>query len=118
MPGHGLLIQRYPPSFAPAGEPSSFTTCGTTPGNGFVAEPGLAVIAPGSPVIRIPPVSVCHQVYTIGIFSLPIFLWYHIQASGLIGSPTVPRTLMDDGSFFSTHFSPSFMSARMAVGAV
>src|SRR5512143_1899042 len=102
MPGQGLLMQRYPPSFTPAGEPSSFTTCGTTPGNGLVAEPGLAVIAPGSPVIRIPPVSVCHQVSTIGSFSWPTFLWYHIHASGLIGSPTDPRTLSEVSSCLAT----------------
>src|SRR5271169_635511 len=98
MPGQGLSIHRYPPSFALAGLPSSLTTSGTTPGNGLVADPGLAVIAPGRPVIKIPPVSVCHHVSTIGTFSLPMFLWYHIQASGLIGSPTVPKTLIDDKS--------------------
>ena len=31
-----------------------------------VAEPGFCAIAPGSGVIRMPPVSVCHQVSTIG----------------------------------------------------
>ena len=36
------------------------------------------------------PVSVCHQVSTIGQRSRPMFLWYHIHASGLIGSPTDP----------------------------
>jgi hypothetical protein len=33
----------------------------------------------------------CHQVSTIGHFSLPTTLLYHLHASGLIGSPTVPR---------------------------
>ena len=33
---------------------------------GSVAEPGLSAVAPGSGVIRMPPVSVCHQVSTIG----------------------------------------------------
>ena len=37
-----------------------------TPKNGSVAEPGLSRVAPGSGVIRMPPVSVCHQVSTIG----------------------------------------------------
>src|SRR2546422_6419146 len=31
-------------------------------GNGFVAEPGLRTVMPGSGVMRICPVSVCHQV--------------------------------------------------------
>ena len=39
---------------------------GCTPKNGLVAEPGLSSVAPGSGVIRMPPVSVCHQVSTIG----------------------------------------------------
>ena len=36
------------------------------PKNGSVAEPGLVGVAPGSGVIMMPPVSVCHQVSTIG----------------------------------------------------
>ena len=32
----------------------------------LVAEPGLSAVAPGSGLIRMPPVSVCHQVSTIG----------------------------------------------------
>ena len=76
------------------------------------------VIAPGSGVIRMPPVSVCHQVSTIGSFFLPTFLWYHIQASGLIGSPTEPSSRRLERSCFSTNFSPSRISARIAVGAV
>ena len=47
-------------------------------------------IAPGSGVIMIAPVSVCHQVSTIGQRSSPMTSRYHIHASGLIGSPTVP----------------------------
>ena len=39
---------------------------GFTPKNGSVAEPGLVAIAPGSGEIMMPPVSVCHQVSTIG----------------------------------------------------
>ena len=46
--------------------PSASTISGTTPKNGRVAEPGLSLVAPGSGVIRMPPVSVCHQVSTIG----------------------------------------------------
>ena len=46
--------------------PSASTICGTTPKNGRVAEPGFSRVAPGSGVIKMPPVSVCHQVSTIG----------------------------------------------------
>ena len=46
--------------------PSASTISGSTPKNGSVAEPGLSAVAPGSGVIRMPPVSVCHQVSTIG----------------------------------------------------
>ncbi len=65
---------------------------GRTPKNGSVAEPGFRSVAPGSGVIRIPPVSVCHHVSTIGQRPPPIFSWYHSQISGLMGSPTVPRS--------------------------
>ena len=41
------------------------------------------------------PVSVCHQVSTIGQRFLPTTVWYHIQASGLIGSPTEPMSLRE-----------------------
>ena len=65
-----------------------------------------------------PPVSVCHQVSTMGQRPPPIVLWYHIQASGLIGSPTVPSRRRDDRSCCCGHSSPHLMNARMAVGAV
>ena len=45
-------------------------------------------------------------------------MWYHIHASGLIGSPTVPSTLSELRSYFLVKSSPNFMRARMAVGAV
>ena len=66
MPGQGFSMTSLPPSPLPAGVPSSLKTFGTTPKNGRFADPGLRVIAPGSGVIRMPPVSVCHQVSTIG----------------------------------------------------
>ena len=47
---------------------------------------------PGSGVIMMAPVSVCHQVSTIGQRSWPMFSWYRIHASGLIGSPTEPSS--------------------------
>src|SRR5207247_10619017 len=88
------------------------------PGNGRVALPGLVGIAPGSGVIMIAPVSVCHHVSTIGHRSFPITWWYHIHASGLIGSPTVPSRRRLERSRPVGHWSPHLIKARMAVGAV
>ena len=66
----------------------------------------------------IAPVSVCHQVSTIGQRSPPTTMWYQSQAFGLIGSPTVPSSFSLDRSCFSTCLTPHFMQARIAVGAV
>ena len=60
------------------------------PGSGRVQEPGLVGVAPGMGLIMMAPVSVCHQVSTMGQRLWPMLLRYHIQASGLIGSPTLP----------------------------
>jgi hypothetical protein len=73
---------------------------------------------PGSVVIMIPPVSVCHHVSTIGQRSPPITLWYQSQAFGLIGSPTVPSSRSFDRSWRSGCSVPHLMQARIAVGAV
>ena len=70
--GQGLRMTRSPPWPAGTGSPSLVTTSGTTPKNGRVTEPGLAGIAPGMGAIRMEPVSVCHQVSTMGQRSLPI----------------------------------------------
>src|SRR6185312_15721702 len=88
------------------------------PGNGMVAEPGLVVVMPGSGVIIIMPVSVCHHVSTIGQRSWPIFWLYQIHASGLIGSPTVPSTRSEERSCALGYWSPQRMNVRMEVGAV
>src|SRR3954463_5443075 len=111
-------MTRYPP--APGGTvwPSLSTTSASTPKKGRVPEPGLVGVAPGRGVIMIAPVSVCHQVSTIGQRPPPITARYHIQASGLIGSPTVPRRRSDDRSCFRGHSSPHLTKARIAVGAV
>ena len=98
--------------------PSLVTMSGTMPGSGRVAEPGTVGMAPGSGEIMIAPVSVCHQVSTIGHRPPPMTLWYHIQASGLIGSPTVPSSRRLDRSCRRGNCSPHFMNARIAVGAV
>src|SRR4029077_11212453 len=91
---------------------------GTTPGNGLVQLPGLVVVTPGSGLIMIAPVSVCHQVSTIGQRSPPMAWRYHIHASGLIGSPTEPSRRRELRSNFAGTWSPHFMNVRIAVGAV
>ncbi len=88
------------------------------PGSGVCAEPGLVAVTPGSGEIIIAPVSVCHQVSTIGVLSAPMCLRYQIHASGLIGSPTEPSTRRLLRSNFAGMSSPHFMNVRMAVGAV
>src|SRR5512133_3120462 len=88
------------------------------PQNGNVADPGLVGVAPGSGVIMIPPVSVCHQVSTIGQRLPPITSRYHIHASGLIGSPTVPSNRSEVRSCFFGQSTAHFINARIAVGAV
>ena len=103
----------------PASSPSdSLTTCASMPGSGLPAEPGLVGCTPGSVVIMMWPVSVCHQVSTIGQRSPPMTLWYQSQAFGLIGSPTVPSSRSEDRSCFSGYSAPHLMQARIAVGAV
>ena len=44
--------------------------------------------------------------------------WYHIHASGLIGSPTEPSRRSEDRSCLAGSWSPHFMNVRIAVGAV
>ena len=63
--GHGLVIASRPP---PTGtwSPLSVRISALMPGNAWVAEPGLVLVMPGSGVIMMAPVSVCHQVSTIG----------------------------------------------------
>src|SRR5207249_11277132 len=116
--GHGRRMISLPPIFGPTSLPFSSTTAGSTPKKGSVALPGFVGIAPGKGVIRIDPVSVCHHVSTIGQRPPPMFLWYHIHASGLIGSPTVPSRRSDERSCFATHSLPQRINARIAVGAV
>src|SRR5256885_8446656 len=71
------------------------TRSGFTPGSGLVALPGFIGVAAGKGEMRIPPVSVCHQVSTTGQRPSPTIRQYHSHASGLIGSPTVPRSRSD-----------------------
>ena len=94
------------------------TTSALIPGSGRIAEPGLQSVTPGSGEIMMAPVSVCHQVSTIGQLLRPMFSRYHIQASGLIGSPTLPSTRSEDRSCLSGISLPHFMNVRISVGAV
>ena len=98
--------------------PFSSTSAGFTPKNGRVAEPGFCAIAPGRGVMRMPPVSVCHQVSTMGQRPSPTTRWYHSHASGLIGSPTLPKRRSEARLVRVTKSSPAPISARTAVGAV
>ena len=64
------------------------------------------------------PVSVCHQVSTIGQLSEPITFRYQIHASGFIGSPTEPRSLKDFKLNLFGCSSPHFIQVLIRVGAV
>ncbi len=116
--GHGSVSTSRPPLPLPTAFPSLSTTSAPIPGSGRVAEPGLVPVTPGSGLIMIAPVSVCHHVSTTGQRSPPKFLRYHIQASGLIGSPTEPSSRSEDRSCPAGTSSPHFMNVRIVVGAV
>ncbi|OXR39613.1 hypothetical protein B7C42_08319 [Nocardia cerradoensis] len=88
------------------------------PGSGAMAAPGLAGVMPGSGEIMMAPVSVCHQVSTMGAVPAPMTSRYQRQASGLIGSPTEPSTRSEDRSWASGMSRPHFMKVRISVGAV
>src|SRR5205807_777117 len=103
---------------AGTGLPCLSTTSAITPGSGLVAEPGLVAMAPGSGEIMIIPVSVCHQVSTMGQRFLPIMSRYHIQASGLMGSPTVPSRRRLSSLWRLGYSLSHLLQARMAVGVV
>src|SRR3982750_2385901 len=101
MPGQGAFMQRLPESNpcssgSVTSLPFSSTSNGCTPGNGNVAQPGLAGVIPAVLDIRMPAVSVCHQVSTMGQVFFPIFSSYQCQASSLIGSPTVPNIFNEE----------------------
>src|SRR3954447_22881598 len=62
------------------------------------------------------PVSVCHHVSMTGVRSPPMCSRYHIHASGLIGSPTVPSSRRDERSWCRADCSPLFISASGGAG--
>ena len=115
--GHGLVSASSPPPVSTR-SPWASRISAEIPGNGRVAEPGFVLVMPGSGVIMIMPVSVCHHVSTIGQRSRPMLVWYQIQASGLIGSPTDPSSRSELRSRRAGHSVPQRMNARIAVGAV
>src|ERR1700742_5222825 len=111
-------MTRNPPWPGGTGVPSLVTISGTMPGRGRVADPGVVGVAPGRGEIMIEPVSVCHQVSTIGQRPPPMTVWYHSHALGLIGSPTEPSSRSDERSCRAGYSGPHLMQARIAVGAV
>ncbi len=68
--------------------------------------------------MRMWPVSVCHQVSTTGQRPPPMVFQYQTHASGLIGSPTLPRRRREERSHRFGYSSPHRTKVRMAVGAV
>src|SRR6187551_269695 len=123
IPGQGALMQRFPfikpcSSFSVTSFPFSSTNTGCTPGIGNVAHEGFDGVTPAKFEIRQAPVSVCHQVSTIGHFFFPICSSYQCHASSLIGSPTVPNTFKDDRSFPVNGSKPKLIKLLIAVGAV
>src|ERR1700754_88369 len=119
IPGQGNLMQRFPLTLLPdSSSPFSSTNMGCIPGRGSVGCAGLLWVTPARLEIRIPPVSVCHQVSTIGQRPLPTFSSNQCQASSLIGSPTEPSTFSELRSLSFTKSSPKPIRLRMAVGAV
>src|SRR5271167_3000162 len=115
--GHGCVSTKRPWPSETGSPVDSSRTSANTPGNGCVAEPGLVAVIPGRGVIMIAPVSVCHQVSTIGQRSDPITLWYQSHAFGLIGSPTEPSSRRLLRLCLFGHSAPHLMHARIAVGA-
>src|SRR5947209_12726151 len=116
--GHGFRITSSPPEPFGTDCPVRVTTSGITPGSGRVADPGLVATAPGSGEIMIIPVSVCHHVSTMGQRFFPMTSRYHIQASGLIGSPTLPSRRRLSSLWRLGNSLPHLINARIAVGAV
>ena len=76
------------------------------------------MVTPGSGLIMMAPVSVCHHVSTTGQRSPPMCCQYQTHASGLMGSPTLPSSRSDERSCASGNSGPHFMKVRIAVGAV
>src|SRR6202035_4008558 len=130
MDGQGRVSTSRPCPSLNGSPVISARTSANTPGNGKQADPGfvagnprngaskntpgtdkqadlvLMAVIPGSGVIMIAPVSVCHQVSTIGQRSPPITLWYQSHALGLMGSPTEPSRRSEERSCLRGHWAP------------
>src|SRR5690606_19195672 len=117
MDGQGVLQTILSPEPRGTGFASSSRTSILNPGSGNVAEPGFNGVM-GRGDTRNVPVSVCHQVSIIGSLPAPKVFLYHIQASGLMGSPTDPSSLRLETSYFLAQVSPAFINILTAVGAV
>src|ERR1041385_8861999 len=115
--GHGRVSVSRPPPIGSV-SPFSFLISAFTPVNTRVADPGFVVVRPGSGVIMMAPVSVCHHVSTIGQRPPPMTFQYQTHASGLIGSPTLPSRRSEDRSQRFGNWSPQRTNVRRAVGAV
>ena len=111
-------MQRLPFASPSRIVPLTSTIDGSMPKKGNVAEPGFFGVIPAIGLIRTDPVSVCHHVSTTSHLDLPTLSKYHCQTSGLIGSPTVPRTLSESLFEFYRYSSPFAIKALIAVGAV
>src|SRR5690606_37258978 len=119
MPGHGNLMHKRPSLwFSLISDPDSSMSTGWILAKGRVPPWGLVGVTKGIGEIKIPPVSVCHQVSTIGDFFSPTFSLYQCQASSLMDSPTEPRTFRLLRSYLDTKSTLSLARALMAVGAV
>lgn len=70
------------------------------------------------PEIMWAPVSVCHHVSAMGQRPSPTTSKYQRQTSGLMGSPTLPRTRREERSCLVTHASSTAISDLRTVGAV
>src|SRR5690625_96775 len=89
----------------------------TIPGSARIAAPGLVEVTPGNGLIKMWPFSVCHHVSTIGQLLPSMCSRYHIHASGLMGSPTLPNRRSDDKSCWAGMSRPHRMNVRILVGA-
>ena len=119
IPGaNGLCCARKPCLPFGIGCPLSSTIICFTPGKLFPDIVGMNGPIPGIVLIKVPPVSVCHQVSITGQREPPIVLKYHIHDSLSIGSPTVPRIFIEERSYFVIHFCGVFINILIAVGAV
>ena len=111
----GSVTSRTAPSTTSA-RPSSprSSTVATTPGTGTPIDPGRTG-EPGSLLIMIAPVSVCHQLSSTGRSKVS---WPQTTASGFSGSPTLATCRSADRSYSLASSPPVRISIRSAVGAV